>query len=90
MEKHWYSTGNSRLEAIQGDSQVDCLRQMLSTCLQKNYNTERFGQPTWVRLVEAVNNSAGWGNPSLTMKIAKDHGGTYWSKSLVGFHQGLE
>ena len=36
---------------------------------------KRFGEPTWVKLVEAVNDSAGGGNPSLAMKIAKRHKG---------------
>ena len=36
----------------------------------------RFGEPTWVKLVEAVNDSAGRGNPSLAMEIARRHGGT--------------
>ena len=66
---------DSQLEAIQGDNPVDYLRQMLSTWLRKNYSVERFGEPTWVRLVEAVNDSAGGGNHSLAMKIAKDHEG---------------
>ena len=38
---------------------------------------KRFGEPTWVKLVEAVNDSAGGGNPSLAMEIARRHGGMY-------------
>ena len=66
---------HNRLEAIQGDKPLDCLRQMLATWLQKNYNVKRFGEPTWVKLVEVVSHSAGGGNPSLAMEIAKRHGG---------------
>ena len=66
---------HNRLEAIQGDKPLDCLRQMLATWLQKNYNVERFGEPTWVKLVEAVKLLAGGGNPSLAIKIAKNHKG---------------
>ena len=66
---------DSWLKAIQGDKPLDCLRQMLAIWLQKNYNVKRFGEPTWVKLVEAVNDSAGGGNPSLAMKIARRHGG---------------
>ena len=68
---------DSRLEAIQGDKPLDCLRQMLAIWLQKNYNVKRFGEPTWVKLVEVVSHSAGGGNPSLAMEIARRHGGTY-------------
>ena len=67
---------HNRLEAIQGDKPLDCLRQMLATWLQKNYSVERFGEPTWVRLVEAVDNPAGGGNHDLAMKIARAHEGT--------------
>ena len=67
---------DSQLEAMQGHSPLDCLRQMLSTWLRKNYNVEQFGEPTWAKLVEVVDHSAGGGNPSLAMKIAKKHGGT--------------
>ena len=66
---------HNRLEAIQGDKPLDCLRQMLAIWLQKNYNVKRFGEPTWVKLVEAVNHPAGGGNPSLAMEIARRHGG---------------
>ena len=67
---------DSQLEAIQGDSSLDCLRQVLASWLRKNYNVKRFGEPTWMKLMEAVTHSAGGGNPSLAMEIAKKHGGT--------------
>ena len=66
---------DSQLEAIQGDKPLDCLRQTLATWLKKNYNVKRFGEPTWAKLVEAVNHPAGGGNPSLAMEIARRHGG---------------
>ena len=66
---------HNRLEAIQGDKPLDCLRQMLATWLQKNYNVKRFGEPTWMKLVEVVSHSAGVGNPSLALEIAKKHKG---------------
>ena len=68
---------HNRLEAIQGDKPLDCLRQMLATWLQKNYNVKRFGEPTWLKLVEVVSHSAGGGNPSLAMEIARRHKGVY-------------
>ena len=68
---------DSQLETIQlqGDKPLDCLRQTLSTWLRRNYNVGRFGEPTWMKLVEVVNDSAGGGNPSLAMEIARRHAG---------------
>ena len=68
---------DSQLDAIQkqGDSLPDCLRQMLTTWLRRNYAVERFGEPTWVKLVEAVQHPAGGGNLSLATEIARRHGG---------------
>ena len=68
---------DSHLEVIQlqGHNPLDCMRQMLSTWLRRSYNVKRFGEPTWVKLVEAVSHPAGGGNPNLAMKIAKRHGG---------------
>ena len=72
---------DSQLEVIQlqGHNPLDCMRQMLSTWLRRSYNVERFGEPTWMKLVEAVGHSAGGGNPHLAMKIAKRHGGITYS-----------
>ena len=67
---------DSQLEAIQGDKPLDCLRQMLATWLRRSYNVKQFGEPTWVKLVEAVSHSAGGGKPHLAMEIARNHGGT--------------
>ena len=69
--------GQLRAIQLQANSPLGCLREMLVTWLQKNYNVERFGEPIWVKLVEAVNNQAGGGNPSLAKEIARKHGGTY-------------
>ena len=84
---------HNRLEAIQGDKPLDCLRQMLATWLQKNYNVERFGEPTWMKLVEAVSHSAGGGNPSLAMEIAKKHspggGNRLLADKIANSHRGM-
>ena len=71
------SIRDSQLEAIQvqGQKPLHCMREVLSTWLRRNYNVERFGEPTWAKLVEAVNHPAGGGNSSLAMKIAKEHQG---------------
>ena len=67
----------SQLETIQvqGYTPMGCMREMLITWLRRNYNVERFGEPTWAKLVEAVRHSAGGGNSSLAMEIARKHQG---------------
>jgi len=69
---------DSHLEAIQQEDSrpLDCLIRMLATWLRRNYNMDRFGEPTWVKLVKAVDNPAGGGNHDLAMKIARAHEGT--------------
>ena len=55
-----------------------CLTWMLMEWLMRNYNVERFGEPTWRQLVEALGHSAGGANVALARKIARRHkaGGT--------------
>ena len=72
---------DNRLEAIQllvGRPQ-DHLREMLTTWLRKNYEVTQFGEPTWAKVVDAVNVSAGGENSDLAMKIAKRHKGKMYS-----------
>ena len=55
-----------------------CLTWILMEWLMRNYNVERFGEPTWRQLVEALGHSAGGINVVLARKIARRHkaGGT--------------
>ena len=48
------------------------LNEVLLVWLRQRYNVERFGPPTWWRLVEAVDSSAG-GGTALAMAIASKH-----------------
>ena len=41
--------------------------------LMKNYNVEKFGDPTWQRLVEAVGHPAGGANMAVARRIARRH-----------------
>ena len=50
-----------------------CLSKMLTMWLRKKYNVERFGEPTWRRLVEVVMDSAGGADPALANSIAEEH-----------------
>ena len=63
------------LDAIKGES-ADCtaaLIKIITSWLRKNYNLERFGEPTWKVLVEAVANPIGGNNNALAMEIARKH-----------------
>ena len=69
--------GQLKTIQLQANSPLGYLREMLVTWLKQNYNVEQFGKPTWLKLVEAINNPIGGGNPSLATEIARKHGGTY-------------
>ena len=47
----------------------DCLIEMLTLWLNKNYNTKRFGEPSWELLAKAVGDPAGGNNPALAEEI---------------------
>ena len=69
----------SHEEAIRKETKGDdckrCLRMVLTKWLQKSYNYERCGHPTWKMLVEAVDDPAGGNNTTLAETIAKKHTG---------------
>ena len=48
---------------------------MLLLWLRKKYNVQKFGTPTWKRLVKAVSDPAGGENPSLARDITSRHQG---------------
>ena len=50
-----------------------CLSWMVMEWLMRNYNVEKFGQPTWQRLVEALGDPAGGDNMALARDIARRH-----------------
>ena len=63
-----------KLEEIKAAHHSDpnkCLRATMSEWLKKNYNTVRFGDPSWRLLVEAV----GQFNKGVAERIARDHPG---------------
>ena len=68
---------DSTLERIargQGND-IASLRNMIGTWLKMGYNVERFGAPTWRRIVEAVRASTGGGNPALADNLARKYKG---------------
>ena len=67
-----------RLEMIQesnfGNPKV-CLSEMLTCWLNRNYNVERFGEPTWRAVVKVVAHPAAGDNSALALNIAGKHSG---------------
>ena len=53
----------------------DCLNEMVTLWLKKNYITERFGEPSWKLLVEAVGDPAGGNDQALAEQIDAKYGG---------------
>lgn len=73
-----------RLENIQAENNgncVECLSAVLTCWLRRNYDVERFGEPTWQAVVKVVAHFAAGNNCALAMSIAENHSGNrqgYW------------
>ncbi len=52
-----------------------CLSDVVSSWLNKEYDWKRFGEPTWRRVVEVVEYSAAGGSPAIAISIAERHQG---------------
>ena len=63
------------IKADNPTSVQQCLNEVLTQWLQKAYNTDRFGPPSWKLLVAAVAHPAGGNNRALAEKIAEKHNG---------------
>ena len=68
-----------------------CLISMVTEWLKRNYNVERFGEPTWQWLVKAVGDPAGGANMAIARDIARRHktegmSSRYISCTVGGFH----
>ena len=82
MVARWKSIGlalrldPSQLDEIETDNRnaSDCLIRVLTLWLNKAYNTERFGEPSWELLAKAVADPAGGNNPALAQEIGKKYG----------------
>ena len=69
---------SGRLNVIQGSNSgklKECLSEMLTCWLNRNYNVERFGEPTWQTVVKVVAHPAAGDNCALALRIAKQHSG---------------
>ena len=70
------------LNNIQADhptNVTECLSAVLTEWLKKNYDTSRFGPPSWKLLVAAVANPAGGNDHALAEQIAQKYNGK-WNK----------
>ena len=65
----------SKIEAAQLSNPDKCLEAVIVKWLQKCYNYQKFGSPTWKMLVKAVGDPAGGNNIALAETIAKKHPG---------------
>jgi hypothetical protein len=64
------------MEAIQKAFRQDIPQafiEVLNIFLKHRYNVQKYGPPTWRKLVEAVDNPAGGNNHALAKKIAENH-----------------
>lgn len=61
------------IQAKCGDDLHQCLTIMVTEWLKRNYDVNMFGEPTWQKLVEAVNSPAGGANTTLAMVIGGKH-----------------
>ena len=69
---------SGRLDMIQKDNSgnsKECLSEMLTCWLKRNYDVERFGEPSWRAVVKAVACPAAGDNHALALNIAKQHSG---------------
>ena len=61
------------LDKIDAGRPNKCLSEVIANWLKKNYNTEKFGPPTWRWLVEVVAHPSAGNDTALAEKIAKNH-----------------
>jgi len=61
------------IETMWSNNLSRCLELMVTEWLKRNYNVGKFGEPTWQKLVEAVNSPAGGANTALARDIAGRH-----------------
>ena len=71
----------STIKAEPGSTPESCLSSTLSEFLKKNYEWEKYGDPSWRQIVTAIAHRAGGDDGALALRIANDHlttSGEYW------------
>jgi len=59
-----------------------CLEAGVLAWLRKDFDVKKYGLPSWQTLVKAVANPTGGKNTALAQKIAQNHPGTIFVKSI--------
>ena len=67
----------SKIAAAHTGNPDECLEAVVVKWLQKSYNYQKCGCPSWRMLVKAVDDPAGGNNSALAETIAKKHPGMY-------------
>ena len=62
---------------LAADDEDDKARYIAQKYVKKEFMIEKFGEPTWKRVVEAIGSRAGGDNPSHAEEIAKKHLGKH-------------
>ncbi len=81
VQSRYYEIGTQlhlrALDTIKSRSTTDAIAmgEVVVEWLKRNYNTTRFGCPTWKMLVKVVANPNGGNNNYLAEKIASQHPG---------------
>ena len=61
----------------------ECLSETLTCWLNRNYNVEQFGEPTWRAVVKVVAHPAAGDNCALALSIAGKHLGNSFKKTSL-------
>ena len=75
-----------RLALIEANSPQDvkkCLSEMLTCWLKKNYDVDRFGEPTWQAVVKVVADPAAGDDHAHALSIAEQHSGNSSNHQFV-------
>ena len=82
VASRWDSIGRSlgindgRINTIEHDHQHDaecCLHKVLTQWLNCSYDVNRYGEPSWLSLANAIEKRTGGNNPALAIKILQDN-----------------
>ena len=82
IEARWRELGNALrlrtgfLDSIQitySGNLHSCLNKVIDEWLKRNYNVQRFGEPTWQLLAEAVRHEAGGAHSGLADEITRKY-----------------
>ena len=84
----WYAIGIGLrldpgiLDQFTGKVPRDCMIEVLTNWLKKNYNVDQFGEPTWRTVVKVVASPAAGNNFDLASSIAGKHPGRFFYACL--------